>query len=129
MGKGFQPEGSVAQRGRGPGNMPLKPSAASVGLLGRAVVGERPEAWRGTRQVDPGHGGLQGPDEGPCSLGSSSRLKWGQGMVPDGLCSRKVGLCPHCPLHAVAPTVSAEFCLTPLGNATHPEGLTQILAL
>ena len=25
--------------------MPLKPSAASVGLLGRAVVGERPEAW------------------------------------------------------------------------------------
>lgn len=54
--------------------MAPKASEASVGLLGRAVVGERPGAHTGTRQVDPGHGGLPGPDEGPCCLGSPSRL-------------------------------------------------------
>ena len=38
---------------------------SSVGLQGGVEVEIGPEAWAGTRQADPGHGGLWGPATGP----------------------------------------------------------------
>lgn len=121
MHKGAEAQGSCCSR-------PVQ--FASVGLLGRAVVGDEARGLDRQAAGGPRSGRLQVPAEEPCGLESSCRLFNGAKVWSLIVCSRQAGLFALIAPSILWLTLSLQSSASNLQVIPiHPQGLTQILTL